>query len=330
MLGVILFILKLLGFLLLAVVCLVILILCLVLLAPVRYTGQGCKYEEEFQVKALITYLNPAIRVLISYPDNSIIQVKLAGFTVFRIGKEKEEPHEKTKKQKSGKKSGSFDASGEQSVPGDGPVSKAEGKEKIHAPENTFSEKNSEEDKQCFEKERNVKQPESDKQQTGAEQSDIQPEQQSDAPKDPADRELKSEKASDTSKEQMVSDNTKNSSLDTVRYYASLLQENKELILRVLKLILNALKTILPRKCNIDITFGTGQADTTGFIYAAYCSLQDYLPGRIIFTPIWTESYLEGEFMLKGRIQVIHFVTAAVKIISNKDVRLLYKKIRRV
>lgn len=112
--------------------------------------------------------------------------------------------------------------------------------------------------------------------------------------------------------------------------YLTLLIENKELISEVLKIVFDALKTIIPRKCYLKVVGGTGQADTTGFIYAAYCSLCEYLPGEVIFEPVWLEVGFDGEYSVKGKVRLIHFLTAVIKIISNKKVRLLYKKLRRV
>ena len=112
--------------------------------------------------------------------------------------------------------------------------------------------------------------------------------------------------------------------------YLTLFAENKGLISEVLWIVLDALKTVFPRKCYAKVMGGTGQADTTGFIYAAYCGLYEYLPGEVIFEPVWLEAGFEGEYSVKGKVRLIHFLTAAIKIISNKKVRLLYKKLRRV
>lgn len=117
---------------------------------------------------------------------------------------------------------------------------------------------------------------------------------------------------------------------DTIGFYVSLLQENKGLLSEVLQIILKALKTILPRDCHVNAVFGTGQADTTGFIYALYCSLSEYLPGEVLLGPSWIEARLEGDFFLQGKIRLYHFLSAVIRIISNKKVRLLYKKLRRV
>ena len=118
--------------------------------------------------------------------------------------------------------------------------------------------------------------------------------------------------------------------IQDVNYYVTLWQENKELIIDVLHTLGKAVVTILPRDMKANIVYGTGMADITGFIYAAYCCLQPYLPKDVLVEPIWTEKYLEGTFHLHGKIRVFPLLVALVRIISDKNVRILYKKLRRV
>lgn len=274
MLGIILLILKILGIIVLCVLGLILLILLLVFFAPIKYSSEGCKYVDKLQVNALVTYLNPIVRVEVRFPDETIVKVKIFGVTVFPAKlREKASDEQKEISKKTGKSGFAEESSAT--------VDKSSKPEK----NNVFSGKIAE----------------------------------------PSD-----EQKTKNFKDEQKQDSTKNSTLSTIGYYASLFQENKELILEVLKTILKALKTILPRKCKVHVVFGTGQADVTGFIYGAYCSLKDSLPGEIEFEPVWTEAYVEGEYILKGKIRIIHFIVAVIKIIANKKVRLLIKKLRRV
>lgn len=136
-------------------------------------------------------------------------------------------------------------------------------------------------------------------------------------------------KSSETETKQKK-DNSKNSTFDTIGYYVSLFRENKELVLDVLNTVLKAVKTVLPHKCKVCVVYGTGQADTTGYIYAIYCSLKETLPGEIYLEPVWTESHITGEYYLKGKVRIIHLLIAYVRIIANKEARLFIKKLRRV
>ena len=225
MLAIILLILKLLGIVFLVVSGIVVLLLCLILFAPVKYSSKGMKTEDEINIAAWITYLNPLIRIKIVYPAEKITQVKVLFFTIDISKKSKKEEQSEQK------------ASGQKAV----------------------KKKNAD-----------------------------------------------------------------------IGLYLTLLAENKGLISDVLRIVLNALKTVFPRKCYLKVIGGTGQADTTGFIYAAYCGLYEYLPGEVIFEPVWLEAGFEGEYSVKGKVRFIHFLTAVIKIISNKKVRLLYRKLRRV
>lgn len=112
--------------------------------------------------------------------------------------------------------------------------------------------------------------------------------------------------------------------------YVKLYQEHKDCVSEALQTILKALKTVLPKKCKVFAVVGTGEADTTGFLYAAYCAMASFLPGEVYLEPVWTERYLEGSYEVSGKIRLIHLVYAAIRIIADKRVRLLIKKLRRV
>lgn len=277
MLGFFLFLLKVLGIIILCILALVLLILLLVFFAPIRYTSEGSRYNDDLKVTAKITYLNPIVRVKACYPNDEIICVKILGITVFS-SKSKEKPivkqNENNKKEtKTAGHTSKTCKKVEQTCEKQSVVNQKEGNGSVSQEQNKTRE------------EVNVDS-----------QENIQ----------------------------------KNGALDRISYYISLYTENKELIIDVFKTILKSLKTILPRKCKINITFGTGQADTTGFIYGAYCSLKDFLPGDICMEPVWIESCAEGEYYLKGKIRIIHFLVAVIRIIANKKVRLLIKKLRRL
>lgn len=303
--GIILFILKLIGILLLIILGVILLVLALVLFVPIKYRGLGSKYGEVLKVQATVTYLNPIVRVTVQYPDACVVKVKICGFTVFSTGES--------------------DKSKEENIGEENFHAEAEKKEK-----HTFKNNPTAEQKCSHQASRES----SETKEEGSPQSgSSDTEREPIVSTDNCSEEIQKPKAqsdSDGSEIGTSEDSPKDSVLDTVGYYASLFQENKGLVLEVLKTVLKALKTILPRKCRIKAVFGTGEADKTGFIYAAYCALEGYLPGEIIFEPVWTEKFAEGEFDLKGKIRFIHFLVAAVKIIANRKVRLLIKKIRRV
>lgn len=267
MMSILLWILKAVGMVLGSVCVLVLFLLFLLLFAPIRYRIEGNKHEEEMQIQALFSYLNPIVRIYVQYPTKQIVSVRICGILIF------------PKKEK---------------------VKKQETRKPKIKPEQT------EETIQQLQERKNVVQEQKERvQQETLQQS------QSVAQK---------ERSEKTAKETSYQPSKQ----------ASLLWENRKSVLQVLRIILKAIKKLLPKKCRADISFGTGEPDVTGYIYAAYCSLSAYLPKGISYEPIWMERMLEGDVWMKGRLRLIYFVVAAVQIFSNKDVRLLIKKIRSV
>lgn len=118
--------------------------------------------------------------------------------------------------------------------------------------------------------------------------------------------------------------------VETASCYVMLLKENQTLILEVLNMVLKALKTTLPQKGSAELVFGTGQPDTTGYLYAVFCSICGFFPGDITVTPVWTEACLEGECDLKGRIRPVHLIMTWIRIRTDQNIQLLYKKMRSV
>ncbi len=284
MLESILLIFKIIGILFLVIFGFVIFILLLILFAPIKYKSNGHKYNKDLELQALITYLNPLVRIIVKYPSKTVIQVKILFLNVYTM------------------------------------------KAKTGVTENTGDSENA--DKPNFSNETAT----AEKRNLSIETSTTE--------KIAASKKTIHENAASTANQtkeatsSKVQDNTKKETgtFDNIRFYAALLQENKVLILEALKTLIKALKTILPRKCYINAVYGTGQADTTGYLYAIYCALFDVWPKGIelILEPIWIEKKLEGEYSIKGKIRLIHLLIAAIKIIADKNIRQLYKKIRSV
>lgn len=296
MLEIVFFILKLLMLLIGICAGVFLLVLCLVLFAPIRYRAKGSKYEEAMKLSAVVSYLNPIVRVYISYPDGEFVCIKICGFTIYKTKKEQGKQQTGYAEEKTTR---------EQNVVLED--SKKESPKKTDVVKENKKEQTT------------TKQPKKTKNEQETKHTVVQSEQTKDTAKQKADAVEASEKQTDANADK----------LDGVRYYISLYQENKALIFKVLKTIWKALKTLLPTRCKANVFFGTGQPDVTGYIYAAYCGLQAYLPKGLEYHPMWTEQVLEGEFEIKGRIRLIHLLVAAVKLLINKDVRLLIKKCKR-
>lgn len=129
---------------------------------------------------------------------------------------------------------------------------------------------------------------------------------------------------------QQIKERKQKDTVTIISQYTALLREHEKLILEVLNTVLKALKTTLPKRCRIELVFGTGQPDTTGFLYAAFCSMSGYLAGDVTVVPVWTEKCLSGTCDLKGKIRLVHLLAAFIKIKRDQNVKLLYCKLRSV
>lgn len=120
--------------------------------------------------------------------------------------------------------------------------------------------------------------------------------------------------------------------LSKITEYLKIASDYREQLIEVLKLICKAIVSILPKECNAEITFGTGQADSTGYICALYYAVENVLPKQFVicFEPVWLEKCLEGKLYLKGKVRFIFILIAIIKIIFNKEIRRFYKLIRSV
>lgn len=283
------FLAKLLGIVLVSAILLLVIAVLLILFAPIRYKIDAEKSGDNWKLYVLMTYLNPVVRLTIRYPEERIVLLRLLGFVVYpRKGRE-------TSKETSAK---AVTISEEMPSKSDGTSSKSEG---------TSSKA----------KAASVKAP--DKMTADAQES---------SSGDGQSRQAKSAQ-SVAAEENLKTDKRKHgTAAEAAAYYVTLLKENQPLILGVLNTILKALKTTLPKKGSIELVFGTGQPDVTGYLYAAFCSVCGFLPGDVTVIPVWTEAYLEGKCSLMGKIRLVHLITAWIKIRTDQDVQLLYKKIR--
>lgn len=102
----------------------------------------------------------------------------------------------------------------------------------------------------------------------------------------------------------------------------------REVFSVVKKEVLAILRHILPQKIWGNIEYGTGDPGTTGEILAAVAVIYPVLPKKLGITPDFEEALLRCDLSLKGRIRLVVLVFHGIKIILNKQVRRLIKKVR--
>lgn len=87
------------------------------------------------------------------------------------------------------------------------------------------------------------------------------------------------------------------------------------------------LKKIKPKKIEGDVVFGTGDPSSTGQAIGAIAALYGFVPEDLQITPDFDEKRYEGILHVKGKLRLIHVVIIAVRLIADKNVRYVIKKI---
>lgn len=88
------------------------------------------------------------------------------------------------------------------------------------------------------------------------------------------------------------------------------------------------LRKMKPIRIEGDVIFGTGDPATTGQAIGAIAAVYGFLPEKLHITPDFEEKKYEGNLHVKGRIRLIHVLVIAVKLILDKNVRYVVKKIQ--
>lgn len=87
------------------------------------------------------------------------------------------------------------------------------------------------------------------------------------------------------------------------------------------------LKKIKPRDIEGDVLFGTGDPASTGQAIGAIAAVYGFIPEKLNITPDFEEKVYEGNLHIKGKFRLIHVVIIAVRLIADKNVRYVVKKL---
>ena len=95
---------------------------------------------------------------------------------------------------------------------------------------------------------------------------------------------------------------------------------------------LNILKRVMPHIRHADITFSTGEPDTTGqLIGAAAVFPVMYSRGVKVSGDFSSErAYINGDLSLQGSIALCHVAMFLLRVVANRDCRRLYKRVRSI
>lgn len=304
MLTVVLNILSVIGLILLILLAIILSVILLILFVPICYKIRGQKQEQiEASVKA--NWLLGFIRLRFLYPEPGRILVKVLFFTVYDSEKEAKTKPIKKRKKKSKTNNSAKTSDNVETISETAPAESSTGEE----------QKTPTEPKETSQSE------------------SVQAQQSSNTDKDIDSK----EKTSIKDKLQMFKNKiqdlwkTIKDVKENITYYKNLLQEEdtKQLFKHVLKRVGRVLKSIRPRKLKVNLLYGTGSPDTTGYIYAIYGMLCSYLGKHVIVEPDFNQAILKGDVYAAGHITIAKILWHALMLAIDKKLWDFISKVKR-
>lgn len=115
-----------------------------------------------------------------------------------------------------------------------------------------------------------------------------------------------------------------------ITYYTELLkeEETKQLFSHVCFRMGKIWKSIRPRHINIEVVFGTGSPDTTGYAFGVYGMLSPFLGPTVNVAPDFNQRILEGQFSLSGRITAAVILLNGLKVLLDRKLRKFIGKLK--
>lgn len=345
MLHIILLIFKIIGIVLLVILGILLLSVLCALFVPVRYRIRLCREEGEgkppFTAYVKITWLLHFVNILIRYPSDMIVRVRLMIFTLFRIPV-------KEKKAVRGKKSGD----------------KIETKRKEENSKDKQEPVKQEQEEQVKEKRQGQEQQTEvyeafasdfiqtqDSKQTASDQETAQePEQMQEGFNTKRKFSLMSKIREVMAKIKEIIQKIKaifknirytirkfcdkiKSTLDNIQYYREVMESEpfKQSFNLCKDEMGTVFKSIKPDKFEADLTIGMEDPATIGQIFAFYGMLYPLIGQNVRITGDFESerTRIEGQIYIRGKIRAFTFLKAAIKIYFNKDIKKLIKLLKK-
>ncbi len=323
MLGIILKILAILGWLLLFVLILLLLLLVLAAVYPVSYKIRWEKNADHMLVKAKGSWLLGLVRAFYEYPTPKSVIVKVLGFKVYDSGSSPE----KKATSDAGSKSQTSEHQAEQrtehqSDQQTGHQSDQQtGHQKDHQTENHIKDRA---------EHLSADTAKTDDRILDAGERKAEEEAVGDDPNPGIITRIRNFIENIIAKLRQICDKIKNFR-ELAEYYIKLLKEEDtiQLFSEIFTGTGNILKSIRPRKVKGQILLGTGSPDTTGYAMAVYGILSPYLGKNLLLTPDFEQKVLEGQLVLKGRIIIGVLLVDVLKVALDRRLRSFIKKWKR-
>ena len=297
----ILLIVKIILIVLLVVLGLILLTLGLILFVPVRYEVSGSIGDSwELRIKGKVTYLLSIIKVLFNYEDSQF------GFKLFLFGFEKKMQEENN----------------------ESPEDVAEAlyeTEKVRKEEVAVDEKKNISliEEQAYRTEL----PEN-------ENTDVLQEESISvkSSKEKALNEKSEDSAASKKKQQKKAKEVKEKGKFNFAFIKQQItdEHNKLVVCKIWSEISYLLKHFKFRKIITDFVFSTGDPASTGQVLGLLCMIPILYQYEFQILPDFEseKGYLKGIFLVAGKIRLIHVVVAILRLILDKEVRLVFKRIQ--
>lgn len=104
---------------------------------------------------------------------------------------------------------------------------------------------------------------------------------------------------------------------------------NQKAFLLVKDCLIDILKHIFPKKCKGRFRFGFDDPYDTGRILTYAAPFYGLYGGKVELIPVFEEKVMEGELEARGRIRLGYLVFVGIRILANRNFRILLRRIRR-
>lgn len=340
MLHILLLIMKIIGIFLVAVIGILLLAIIFVLFVPIRYriVADGkLGAEEPLWIEIKITWLIHTISAVFSYPENTGLRIRILGIPIFNSSRKKKKGSLKDKKDKEKRQKGKENSGTEKSLSSEEVL----GNEKRIGREESFGQKEILRGEESVENEQGLGRKENPGQEKILKtEENLENEQNPERKRNPFKeffaalirffRKLLEAIRNIEYTIQELCGKIK-STMENIRYYANLLQGEtfRSAFQNAKRQLIRILKIVRPHKCSINLLIGLDDPSSTGQIMAIYGMLYPLVGRHVFLQADFEEKIVEGDLYIKGKITVIVFLIAALKLYMDKNIRKLLKMLKR-
>ena len=106
---------------------------------------------------------------------------------------------------------------------------------------------------------------------------------------------------------------------------------NRRAVLHLLREVKKLLRHIGPRRIMADVSFSLGDPANTGYATAALSVCPFVYGKKCRITPdfVTEELYIRGWMDVRGHVRIVHVVAAGLRLLFDRDIRRIIKKLRR-